>query len=908
MCFLFSVSFPFGLFFVSVLASKLLHLYTHFSTVPTGAFILYLPTFFLFDFVAVCIARLLFSQSKSYFAWAGCVIGSLATFIALGGASSQLGFYYETGGELEWRDATSYATSKEGLKVLLSGSWAVLVAGAIILAVSCLTHGIFYRIMGAFLDGIGDDITFIYQTLRNRTPWLRRGRYSALNNNDTDLESPESYLMDQDLRSSSDRADGNTTFLTDDLKKAPAARGKFLQMVSRIPAWAFKVAISVFVVVAIIARPAKPYDYMTITLPVSLLDVFKPEPDFCAEQRLLMENEWPLPDLLDKKTFKKPDGFYKGWAPNPDDEAAEAYRNRAVDWLPDSLPRGFFRWDPKRFKNGYLGSYGSKKEAASNKCPHIPERDPYYNPVTDPLRITNLDTDILPTLKQALGDGNVKIKHVVLILMESLREEFFPIQQDSAFHEMIMGFSEAKDRETYNERLSHLTPHIEQITGKSGGFKDAKGKPYKADKLKWLDQAKEGFGGINVQGGYTTATMSTKSFSANHCGTWPMPVEKFDEADTDAYQPCIPQILDLLNVVKENKSSDGTDFKEMQWRTGLFESMVEEYDRQEIFDEKLGFHEILTRKQLENDWRYNKSDELYHKVNYFAYPEPVLIPYLREFITNTTASNQRMWLSHFTSTTHHAWDTPKSWPRYDYMPHDGANKQHGNFNKYLNTIRYHDAWMAELMQMLDDTGISNETLVVFAGDHGHSFTEETPKQGTYENFHITNFRVPIVFRHPHLPRVQYEANATTVSVLPTVLDLLINSGSLNKKDTNIASDLVQDYEGQSLIRPYKTSDNGRRAWNFVVVNSGAGMLAVTSADVPWKLTMPMNKVFEYTLTNPSIDRLELSPLFAWSAEQLVVDARNTYGEEAAKWVEEAVPIAQWWSLERQRLWRHHSLQ
>ncbi|KAF5588839.1 hypothetical protein FPCIR_6992, partial [Fusarium pseudocircinatum] len=141
----------------------------------------------------------------------------------------------------------------------------------------------------------------------------------------------------------------------------------------------------------------------------------------------------------------------------------------------------------------------------------------------------------------------------------------------------------------------------------------------------------------------------------------------------------------------------------------------------------------------------------------------------------------------------------------------------------------------------------------------------------------------------------------------TILDLLINSGSLNEKDTHIASDLVQDYEGQSLIRPYKKTDGDRRAWTFSVVNSGAGMLGVTSADVPWRLVIPLNKVIEYRVTDALNDPMELKPVAAWSPEELETEVRSAFGDEAAQWANEAIPIAQWWALERQRLWRYHSL-
>ncbi|KAF5022192.1 hypothetical protein F66182_5779 [Fusarium sp. NRRL 66182] len=910
MCFLFSVSFVFGVFFVSLLGSKLLHLWTHFLTVPTSAFILYLPTFFLSDLLAVCIARLLLNQSKTPWAWISCFIGTIATLVAIGGSASQLGFYVKTGGELDWRDATAYATSKEGLKVLFTGSSAVIACGCGLLIIAMLTHGFFYRSFGAFLSAVGDNILSIYSYFRSMRI-LRRGRYSALKNADADLESTDTYSMDQDFRSSTENAPrlGGEKFVT--------ARGRVARLLARIPffSWLWKLAIIIFLGFTLILRPAKPYDFLSVTLPISMLDVFKKEPDFCQSQRELVDNDFPFPELLNKTNWKQPSGdYYRGWAPIADKSLspyAEAYRNRSVDWLPEEgeLPRGFFRHDPKRFKNGYYGSLADPSAILSDhKCPQVSlmEKDPYYNPVNDPLKITNLDHDILPTLKEAIG--NVKIKHVVFILMESLRQDFWPLQQGSHLHSLIMDLNKEKEREAVNERLAQMTPHIEKITGLSQGFTDKNGKPFKAPEYTWHDQAEEGFGGINVASAYTAATMSTKSYCANHCGAYPMPVEKFSEANTDSYQPCIPQILHMFNKVKSNASSGDADYRDLQWKSALFEAEIEEYDRQEKFDAKLGFEHIITKKQLEADWRYNKSDVLYQKVNYFAYPEPVLMPYLKEFIGNTTANNQRMWLTHFTSTTHHAWGLPEGYPSYDYVDHTGVNNEwHANLNRYINTVRYHDGWMASLMNLLDEQGISNETLVVFAGDHGHSFKDDAGKEGTYENQFISNFRVGLTFRHPHLPRVQYDANATTISILPTILDLLINTGSLNEKDTHIASDLVQDYEGQSLIRPYKKSDGDRRSWVFSVVNSGAGMLGITSGDVNWRLVIPLKKTIEYRLTDAVNDPMELKPVAAWSPEELVTAARSSIGDEAAQWVSEAIPVAQWWVRERQRLWRYHSL-
>lgn len=176
--------------------------------------------------------------------------------------------------------------------------------------------------------------------------------------------------------------------------------------------------------------------------------------------------------------------------------------------------------------------------------------------------------------------------------------------------------------------------------------------------------------------------------------------------------------------------------------------------------------------------------------------------------------------------------------------------------------------------------------------------------GTYENGHISNFRIPLVFRHPLLPKIQVTANATSMSVVPTVLDLLIQTKSLNKMDSAAALDLMNEYEGQSLIRPYQATRNGRQAWNFGIINAGGTMLSVGSAAVPYRLILPLTRDFEYVFSNLHVDPDELSPLREWSIGRLVTQVKRQHGDHAGQWVTEAAQVGRWWVRERKRLWNH----
>lgn len=100
----------------------------------------------------------------------------------------------------------------------------------------------------------------------------------------------------------------------------------------------------------------------------------------------------------------------------------------------------------------------------------------------------------------------------------------------------------------------------------------------------------------------------------------------------------------------------------------------------------------------------------------YSYPEVEILPYLVDTIEEAKSREERLFLSHFTSTTHHPWGLPSDFKSEQYWAHNGIVSKHEENNKYLNTVRYVDNWLGTIMKTLEDTGIANETLVVFVGD------------------------------------------------------------------------------------------------------------------------------------------------------------------------------------------------
>lgn len=150
--------------------------------------------------------------------------------------------------------------------------------------------------------------------------------------------------------------------------------------------------------------------------------------------------------------------------------------------------------------------------------------------------------------------------------------------------------------------------------------------------------------------------------------------------------------------------------------------------------------------------------------------------------------------------------------------------------------------------------------------------------------------------------MQISSNASAVSIVPTILDLMVTTRSLNKQDADIANDLINQYEGQSLIRAYRAAHNGREAWNMGVINAGGIMLSVGSAAAPYRLIYPLTPDIEYRFTSLDTDPYEESPITDWSLDGIVAKASAVYGAEAGEWAARAEKMGAWWVKKQKKLW------
>lgn len=532
-----------------------------------------------------------------------------------------------------------------------------------------------------------------------------------------------------------------------------------------------------------------------------------------------------------------------------------------LPWLPESPIDGFEDW--------------------------YEENGVHYNASMDPLKISNLDEP----LRSDLGDlSDVPIRHIITIVLESTRKDVFPIKEDGINVQHLRdSLSKKKFSGDQLKRLETLTPVARFVTGDLD------------DGFNHTGETQKKRGGMNFNDAYTTSTFTLKSLTGSLCGIMPMTADFNLEYLHHMYQPCLPHILGALNTL-DHEDQGSHDFGGYKWASTFMQTATLTYDHFESLMKKIGFPKsgLIDKEYLIKDTAKFGKVEL-EDVNYFGFEETPLEDYIRDEFRKADKDDGRVFLTHVTSTSHHPYNMPKN-ETYISLG-DGLD----DLSKYINTIGYDDRWLGTILDTLDDLGVANETLVIFVGDHGLSIPENNVL-ATYYNPHIVNNHVPLVFSHPKLPPITIDDAISTQQILPTILDLLIETGSLSGSAANAAKDLLHNYEGQSLLRPtLKASpeSEGREEvgyWQFTNINPGRAMLGMRDArHNSWRIVVPVVDNQEWQFFDTDNPDLESVVGFEFSEYQKKIE--EVHGEAPAKWVEEAAFMARWFVDENSKRWR-----
>ncbi|KAL3469192.1 alkaline-phosphatase-like protein [Aspergillus californicus] len=800
--------FFFTLGFFALFSAKTVHLYAHLHSLPASKFVTWGVTFFSQDVALGLLLRI--CTQKFPWRWLDAVASVWVipfSLIMSGMASANISFYFTAGAEINWRQAKSFHRDAAAIRTLLTGLTGFLIVEAILTVIAWFVAPFVHRVVGGILHVLAEPFKLL-RPLFNRV--YSRVRHIRLRSQT--LPDPEVYediaCEDyQDYKSDDEESDYLLNTNTSHPVPKPQTR---ISLAKRLVVW----LPLCFLAVLRLSRPPYPsYIFLSGALPMS--------PFAGMHRPTLGEQAGNIPDYI--------------WLEGQTSLA----KPPAWDWMPKETLPGFEDWHGNRL---------------------------HYTPSKDPLHLSNLQEPVLESLRETLSSGDVNIKHVILIKLESTRSDVFPLRNGTFMWDRIVdSFDDKEIPEEAVKTVSNLTRTAEYLTGFDNGF----------------DQYREGerksYGGISARNGFTTGTYTIKSVAGTVCGISPLVADFNREYKYHIYNPCFPQVVNALSHQEDITEED--DYRTWPWHSVWMQSVTDTYDHQNKLTPKLGFEDIYTKERIEKpDAKHYPLT--YEEVNYYGYPDTELADYLRDAIDDAEENHNRLFLTHLTGTTHHPWGMPDD--EFDKIMGSSFKGKNGDMNRYLNTIGFGDRWLAQILDILEEKGIRNETLIAMAGDHGLSLPNDggiTP----YSNPHIGSFHVPIVLAHPQLPAVEVKEPVISLQIVPTILDLLIESSSLGPNTTQAAKDIRGLYEGQSLIRPLYQEANGMENWQFSVMNTGGSWLAVRSAAKPqWRIVIPLIDDVEWRFTDVEQDPQEKKPITSFSFYDLTNALWDKYADAQAK--------------------------
>lgn len=847
-----------------------------------------------------------------------------------GCSAAQISFFLETGGEIQWMAASRVLGGSGGLGLLLSGLPALTIVFAVLYGIAWVIAPIFHDIVEHMLNMIVSSFQQSYRLTKRETSTTEAEEL---------LIPLEEHVQPHDVQEQ--RVAGRSVAL------------------STPKAIAISFTALTFIIVVIflqLVRPrSPPYAHMSGSLPVTLIEaaLFQPiNSEFCLAhpiERVLFPWEqfaeyfgqpesldWmprsptcsrangpgPAP-WVDRPSCDAPDSCAPFEHPHNEDDTAAAPGNPHGHHRPPPPPPHGHHGTPPPFPDHL--SYDDSRERHPGMKDHFkddgPQRyrghglGPGYEPLCDPLKLSNLDANLLDDITEGLANSQLRIKNVLLLTLESTRKDMFPLKKGShAYKTILSSYASTNVSQELDGKLGNLTNVATFLSGESNEFgQESDAVPEGS----WRHAFTERRGSINVQGAVTQAAYTLKSLLSSHCGVEPLPVDFTEETTGLLYQSCLPQILRMMGKRTDQQSAElkenadvMEDHRFWPWESALVQSVTDQFDSQDVLDNQMGFENVIAERVL-SDPTSKHYPPKQPWVNYFGYPETETLDYLRDMFIDAQQQRKRLFVSHLTSSPHHPFATPKDWAGHTGYLSKQRWRPEDPLDGYLNTIKYQDDWVSEIFQMLHEVGALNETLVIMTGDHGLAFNSLDKSQSAVNNGHISNFAIPLLFVHPHLPRIQLNASTTPLSIIPTVLDLLLQTKSLSKPAAETARTLLPQYQGNSLIRDLNysvlTADGGIgkaffQPFHFSAINPGGSLLAISDASTTFRLVLPLCSSIPLRFTNVATDPTEVDPTIAWTMDELVAIIKVKHGVKAKEWAKLAQELGRWWFWDQHGKW------
>lgn len=259
---------------------------------------------------------------------------------------------------------------------------------------------------------------------------------------------------------------------------------------------------------------------------------------------------------------------------------------------------------------------------------------------------------------------------------------------------------------------------------------------------------------------YSVIPRTSKSIIAIHCGIEPRPTMITKEAKPgNIPAKCLPRLL-----------------REQGYATAYFQTANEFFENRRGLVNNFGFEEFFP-----GNVHNTKGFEL---TNYHGYEDRVLLgPSLSWHKALKRYEPKRPFMvTYLTNTSHHIYGLPRKFAKQQYnVDHIKSNyatnfkgiRSRGLYNRYLNTIRYVDMFLKELIDQYKREGLYKNTVFVIAADHGEGFWEH----GFFSHsntIYDEGLRIPFLIHDPLRFKNGMKVNQPVnhLDILPTAVDLV----------------------------------------------------------------------------------------------------------------------------------------
>lgn len=262
-----------------------------------------------------------------------------------------------------------------------------------------------------------------------------------------------------------------------------------------------------------------------------------------------------------------------------------------------------------------------------------------------------------------------------------------------------------------------------------------------------------------AENAYTTVPHTSKAITAVNCGVNPNLVRPITEAEPNGIPArCLPELL----------TDQGYD-------SVFFQSATEDFENRRQIAKNFGYEEFYPLEALPK--------EGFEQANYFGYEDDIMLPPSKKWLEEQKKTGRPFVAEYLTVTVHHDYKVPGRYGFEEYVQDD-------ELNRYLNTIRYQDHFLENLINQYKELGLYENTIFVLYGDHGEGFGEHGRRQ--HDNtIYEEGIKIPLLIHDPQRFQNGMRVIPPTnqLDILPTVLDLLgygVTGGT---------------YPGSSLVRP-----------------------------------------------------------------------------------------------------------